>query len=87
MVLHLGGSEGWIFLFSSISNTNHHIYIIHANPDGEKYPCYKVVNAKGMLSEHYAFGGLSEQKRRLEQDGIEVSGYRVDLKKHCMHCD
>ena len=53
---------------------------LHRNPDGDKYPCYKVVSAHGKLSEHYAFGGLAEQKRRLEHDGIVVEKGRVDLK-------
>ena len=55
---------------------------LHKNPDGNKYPCYKVVNARGELSLHYAFGGREEQKRRLEADGIEVSAYRIDLGKY-----
>ena len=53
---------------------------LHSNPDGEKYPCYKVVNSKGELSRAYAFGGIDEQKRRLEQDGIVVENGKVDLK-------
>lgn len=54
--------------------------ILHENPDGEKYPCYKVVNAAGKLSASYAFGGLSGQKQRLEKDGITVQNDKVDLK-------
>ncbi len=53
--------------------------ILHANPDGDKYPCYKVVNSKGELSRNYAFGGIEEQKRRLEASGVKVEGYSVDL--------
>ena len=56
--------------------------ILHDNPDGEKYPCYKVVNGKGELSCAYAFGGIDEQKRRLEADGIVVEDYTVDLEKY-----
>ena len=55
---------------------------LHKNPDGGKYPCYKVVTAQGKLSRAYAFGGLLAQKRRLEADGIVVCGDRVDLKKY-----
>ena len=55
---------------------------LHANPDGEKYPCYKVVNSKGRLSANYAFGGIEAQKKRLEAEGIEVTDYKVDLKKY-----
>ena len=52
---------------------------LHCNPDGDKYPCYKVVNSRGLLSPNYAFGGLEEQKRRLEAEGIVVEEYSVDL--------
>jgi O-6-methylguanine DNA methyltransferase len=53
--------------------------ILHANPDLKKYPCYKVVNAKGQISKHYAFGGFAEQKKLLEQEGIKVQNGCVDL--------
>lgn len=55
---------------------------LHRNPDGEKYPCHKVVSAQGKLSRHYAFGGLQAQKRRLENDGITVTDDRVDLRQY-----
>ena len=56
--------------------------ILHANPDGEKYPCYKVVNSKGFLSHQYAFGGIEKQKEKLEADGIEVIDCKVNLNKY-----
>ena len=55
---------------------------LHRNPDGEKYPCYKVVSAGGALSERYAFGGKQAQQRRLERDGISVVNGRVDLSRY-----
>lgn len=55
---------------------------LHSNPDGDKYPCYKVVNSKGELSPAYAFGGIEEQKRRLEREGILVENGKVDLKRY-----
>ncbi len=55
---------------------------LHKNPDGEKYPCYKVVNSKGELAPAFVFGGIDEQKRRLEAEGIEVKNGRVDLSKY-----
>lgn len=55
---------------------------LHTNPDGEKYPCYKVVNSKGKLSTAYAFGGLDEQRRRLEAEEIVVVEGKVDLKRY-----
>ena len=57
---------------------------LHSNPDGDKYPCYKVINSKGELSPAYAFGGIIEQKRRLEAEEIAVDGGKVDLKKYGM---
>lgn len=58
--------------------------ILHSNPDGDKYPCYKVVDSKGNLSKSYAFGGIGRQKDRLENDGITVKNYKVDLDKYQM---
>ena len=55
---------------------------LHDNPDGDKYPCYKVVNSEGKLSSAYAFGGLDAQKRRLEKDGIVVENGKVDLAQY-----
>ena len=56
--------------------------ILHKNPDGDKYPCYKVLNSKGCLANEFVFGGFDEQKKRLEKEGIEVINNKVDLKKY-----
>ena len=53
--------------------------ILHKNPDGDKYPCYKVLNSKGELAEAFVFGGKENQKERLEKDGIKVNNNKVDL--------
>ena len=58
--------------------------ILHNNPNGEYYPCYKVVDRNGNLSGNYAFGGIEMQKEKLEEDGIEVIGFKVDLNKYKM---
>lgn len=55
---------------------------LHCNPAPEKYPCYKVVNAQGKLSQNFAFGGLDGQKKRLEAEGIIVTGDTIDLAKY-----
>lgn len=55
---------------------------LHQNPDGDRYPCYRVVNCQGKLSYGYAFGGIREQERRLKADGILVENGRVDLKRY-----
>ena len=54
--------------------------MLHQNPDGDKYPCYKVLNSKGELAEAFVFGGKNVQKERLEKDGIKVEDGKVDLK-------
>ncbi|MGN1480800.1 MGMT family protein [Porcipelethomonas sp.] len=56
--------------------------ILHNNPDEYKYPCYKVVDRNGNLSKHFAFGGIEGQKKKLEEEGIIVENYRVDLDKY-----
>ncbi len=56
--------------------------ILHKNPNGQKYPCYKVVNSRGCLSPRYAFGGMEGQKQRLEAESIEVNGDRVELQRY-----
>lgn len=58
--------------------------ILHNNPNKEKYPCYKVVNSKGALSNRFAFGGIEKQKEKLEKEGIVVKNYKVDLNKYKM---
>ena len=53
---------------------------LHKNPDPEKIPCYRVVNAQGELAGEFAFGGEGAQARLLQADGIAVVDGRVDLK-------
>lgn len=55
---------------------------LHNNPKPDEIPCFRVVNSKGMLAEHFAFGGVAEQAKMLEAEGIEVNENRVDLKKY-----
>ncbi len=55
---------------------------LHNNGDGDRFPCYKVVNSRGYLSSNYKFGGSMAQKERLEADGIVVNDCRVDLEKY-----
>ena len=58
--------------------------ILHHNPDESKYPCYKVVDSKGNLSAHFAFGGIEKQKEKLEKEGIVVKEYKVNLNQYRM---
>ena len=57
--------------------------ILHNNPDPDRYPCFRVVNAKGRLASNFgAEGGIETQKKCLEADGIEVIDYCVNLEKY-----
>lgn len=57
-------------------------YALHANPDPSEIPCHRVVNRHGRLAAAYVFGGLDEQRIRLENEGVEVNEENmVDLKK------
>lgn len=60
---------------------------LHANPEPEEIPCHRVVNSNGKLAEHFAFGGAAGQKERLEKEGVEVVGIRVDLEKYAWNTD
>ena len=55
---------------------------LHVNPDPEHIPCYRVVNSEGYLSGAFAFGGMYVQRDKLREDGIEVTNFRVDLRKY-----
>ena len=57
--------------------------ILHNNPDPITNPCFKVVNSKGELSSNFGdIGGIETQRKRLEEDGVEVVDYKVDLNKY-----
>lgn len=57
-------------------------YALHANPNPDTIPCYRVVNREGKLSEAFAFGGVNRQKVLLGEEGIVVTGNIVDLEKY-----
>lgn len=57
-------------------------YALHANPDPDTIPCYRVVNRFGQVSSAFAFGGENQQIRLLENEGIFVKNGRVDLLKY-----
>lgn len=55
---------------------------LHKNPDPENIPCFRVVNSKGELAPEFAFGGMGEQRKLLESEGVEVKNNKVDLSKY-----
>lgn len=57
-------------------------YALHVNPDPENIPCYRVVNRLGEPSRAFAFGGINEQILLLQNEGVEFTDGRVDLRKY-----
>lgn len=56
-------------------------YALHFNPQPIIIPCHRVVNRFGSLAPAFAFGGIDEQKKLLEKEGIAVDKQnKVDLK-------
>lgn len=52
--------------------------LLNKNPDGDTYPCYKVVYSNGGLG---GYGGnLKEKIRRLKRDGIEIKNGKINKK-------
>lgn len=54
-------------------------YALHANPDPDNIPCYRVVNRNGEVSEAFAFGGGNRQKELLKAEGVTFKDGKVDL--------
>ena len=52
-------------------------YALHANPDPDNIPCYRVVNRFGEVSNAFAFGGGNRQMQLLLKDGIEFKNEKV----------
>lgn len=58
-------------------------WALHANPDGEKTPCHRVVSKSGRLAPNFAFDGEEEQRLRLEKEGVRLtSNGQVEMKKY-----
>jgi O6-methylguanine-DNA--protein-cysteine methyltransferase len=52
--------------------------IVGSNPDGDTYPCYRVVYSNGRVG---GFGGnVPEKIRRLKKDGIEIKNGKISKK-------
>ena len=55
---------------------------LHVNPAPGVIPCHRVVNSKGRRAPGFAFGGEDEQRRLLEEEGVEVENGYVKKKKY-----
>ena len=57
-------------------------YALHANPRPGVIPCHRVVMKDGSLTPGFAFGGMDEQRRLLEDEGVVfLPDGRVDMEK------
>lgn len=72
-VAALAGSKRWARVVG---------YALHANPDPDHIPCYRVVNRFGEVSKAFAFGGENRQIELLQAEGIKFIDGRVDMDKY-----
>lgn len=72
-VAALAGSKRWARVVG---------YALHANPDPEHIPCFRVVNRFGEVSKAFVFGGENKQIELLQAEGVEFVDGRVDLEKY-----
>lgn len=56
-------------------------YALHANPDPDQIPCYRVVNKEGRVSDAFAFGGGNCQVELLLAEGVSFVDGCVDMKR------
>lgn len=79
---------GQIAKFLNINSPRLVGYALHHNPDPQAIPCHRVVFATGSLSNNYAFGGLSAQKKLLQLEGIIFNqSNRLDLSRFSLSPD
>ncbi len=57
-------------------------YALHANPDPDNIPCYRVVDRNGNVSKAFAFGGENRQVELLKKEGVEFKDGHVDMEKY-----
>lgn len=58
-------------------------HALHANPDGGKTPCHRVVAKDGRLAPNYAFGGSLEQYAKLKEEEVTfLDRTHVNLSRH-----
>lgn len=53
--------------------------VLHNNLFPDIFPCFRVVNSQGKLAKNFGAGGITEHRRRLLEDGIEVVDDCVNL--------
>jgi alkylated DNA nucleotide flippase Atl1 len=56
--------------------------LLSKNPDGVRYPCYKIIHSDGSLGGYTSKHGVKDKIRKLRKDGIEIKKNRIDLKRY-----
>jgi alkylated DNA nucleotide flippase Atl1 len=56
--------------------------LLSKNPDGVRYPCYKIIRSDGSLGGYTSKHGVKDKIRKLRKDGIEIKKNRIDLKRY-----
>ena len=57
-------------------------WALHGNQN-PKIPCHRVVQKDGGLAKNYSLGTWTEQKRRLEVEGVTfIDRQQIDMDKH-----
>lgn len=54
-------------------------WALHVNPQPGIIPCHRVVFSDGSICDGFAFGGRDAQKALLENEGVKIKDYKVDL--------
>ncbi|OGI12101.1 hypothetical protein A3K64_02065 [Candidatus Micrarchaeota archaeon RBG_16_36_9] len=55
--------------------------LLGKNPDGVKYPCYKVIRSDGSLGGYTSKNGVKDKIKKLKKDEISIVNNKIDLKK------
>lgn len=62
-------------------------WVLHKNSDPQNVPCHRVVNFRGAVAANYAFGGEAVQRKKLESEGVEFVGGRVEMNKYLFNME
>jgi methylated-DNA-[protein]-cysteine S-methyltransferase len=56
--------------------------LLSKNPNGVKYPCYKIILSSGRLGGYTSKHGVKDKIKKLRKDGIEIKNNRINLKRY-----